>query len=590
MAGAPLPVRDDLKDLHPYGAPQIDVPVRLNTNENPYPPSPAMVRAIADAVAEAAANLNRYPDRDMVELRKDLADYLGHGLTGRHLWAANGSNEVLQQVFQAFGGPGRQALGFDPGYSMHPLIARVACTDWIAAERDEDFGLDPEQAARVITEHRPSLVFLTSPNNPTGTAAPMELIEAVCDAAPGLVVVDEAYAEFARTGTPSALTLLPRFDPARALEIIQRDKVTIFEGVPTMYAAILHLPDADPAMAATLRVCASGGASMPVEIMRGFEEKFGCMILEGYGLSETSPVASFNHPDKVRKPGSIGTPVMSSSTAKVTCACGADFFKASSGLIWRSVSPPERSPKVPMAATCPAPGPMNASDCRSSAFSGSALSFFSRTAASCAVLRMTAAFCSTSCGVMVCFCLPSRYPKRSISYSTRLAAAVMVASLTVPFFSASRIVVPSVSRGNACSPSAGGGSSGMLPPSIPASSFASGGGPGAAGGLVTKKVLSSTANELPAGKAPGISMSRPWLMNKTLCTPPQSEVTKPLNPISPFSMVLSVSALSQANGPFTRLYEHMMEETPARTASANGAAYTSCSVCWSTNTLYESES
>ena len=211
MAGAPLPVRDDLKDLHPYGAPQIDVPVRLNTNENPYPPSPAMVRAIADAVAEAAADLNRYPDRDLVELRQDLADYLGHGLTGRHLWAANGSNEVLQQVFQAFGGPGRQALGFDPGYSMHPLIARVACTDWIAAERDEDFGLDPEQAARVITEHRPSLVFLTSPNNPTGTAAPMELIEAVCDAAPGLVVVDEAYAEFARTGTPSALTLLPRY-------------------------------------------------------------------------------------------------------------------------------------------------------------------------------------------------------------------------------------------------------------------------------------------------------------------------------------------------------------------------------------------
>ena len=105
------------------------------------------------------------------------------------------------------------------------------------------------------------------------------------------------------------LTLLPRFDPAKALEIIQRDAVTIFEGVPTMYAAILHHPGADPAMAATLRVCVSGGASMPVEIMRGFEEKFGCMILEGYGLSETSPVASFNHPDRVRKAGSIGTPV-----------------------------------------------------------------------------------------------------------------------------------------------------------------------------------------------------------------------------------------------------------------------------------------
>jgi long-chain acyl-CoA synthetase len=105
------------------------------------------------------------------------------------------------------------------------------------------------------------------------------------------------------------LTLLPRFDPAKALDIIQRDGVTIFEGVPTMYAAMLHLPDADPAKAAALRVCVSGGASMPVEIMRGFEKKFGCIILEGYGLSETSPVASFNQPHKVRKPGSIGTPI-----------------------------------------------------------------------------------------------------------------------------------------------------------------------------------------------------------------------------------------------------------------------------------------
>jgi long-chain acyl-CoA synthetase len=105
------------------------------------------------------------------------------------------------------------------------------------------------------------------------------------------------------------LTLLPRFDPVKALEIIKRDRVTIFEGVPTMYAAILHLPDADPADAATLRVCVSGGASLPVEILRGFEEKFGCIILEGYGLSETSPVASFNHPDRERKPGSIGTPI-----------------------------------------------------------------------------------------------------------------------------------------------------------------------------------------------------------------------------------------------------------------------------------------
>jgi histidinol-phosphate aminotransferase len=211
MARAPLPVRDDLKDLHPYGAPQIDVPVRLNTNENPYPPSAALQRAVAAAVAQAAATLNRYPDRDAVELRQDLADYLGHGLTARHLWAANGSNEVIQQLLQAFGGPGRRALGFDPGYSMHPLIARVTCTDWIDVPRDEDFGLDANQAVRAINEAQPSLVFLTSPNNPTGTSAPIEVIEAICDAAPGLVVIDEAYAEFARAGTRSALTLLPRY-------------------------------------------------------------------------------------------------------------------------------------------------------------------------------------------------------------------------------------------------------------------------------------------------------------------------------------------------------------------------------------------
>jgi len=204
-------VRDDLADLTPYGAPQIDVPVRLNTNENPYQPSARMVRAIADAVAGVAATLNRYPDRDATELRKDLAGYLGHGLTGGHVWAANGSNEIIQQLLQAFGGPGRLALGFDPGYSMHPLLARVTCTGWISAARDEDFGLDPERAVAVIAGHRPHLVFLTSPNNPTGTAAPMALIEAICAAAPGLVVVDEAYAEFARAGTPSALTLLPRY-------------------------------------------------------------------------------------------------------------------------------------------------------------------------------------------------------------------------------------------------------------------------------------------------------------------------------------------------------------------------------------------
>jgi histidinol-phosphate aminotransferase len=203
----PLPVRDDIKDLVPYGAPQLDVPYQLNTNENPYPPSPALQRAVADAVAAVAGMLNRYPDRDAVGLRADLAAYLGHGLTGSEVWAANGSNEIIQQLLQAFGGPGRTALGFEPSYSMHPLISRVTCTSWQTASRDGDYGLIT--APRQVARHQPDVVFITSPNNPTGTSVPLDLIEAVYDAAPGMVIVDEAYAEFRRDGTPSALTLLP---------------------------------------------------------------------------------------------------------------------------------------------------------------------------------------------------------------------------------------------------------------------------------------------------------------------------------------------------------------------------------------------
>jgi len=206
-----LPLRPDLAGRTPYGAPQLEVPVRLNTNENPYAPSPGLVRAITDAVAAAAATLNRYPDRDAVGLRQDLAAYLGHGLSWRQVWAANGSNEVIQQLLQAFGGPGRSAIGFEPSYSMHPIIARTTATAWLSGARDDDFGLDPARAVRAIRDHRPDVVFLTSPNNPTGGALPLAVIEAVCGAAPGLVVVDEAYAEFARDGAPAALSLLPRY-------------------------------------------------------------------------------------------------------------------------------------------------------------------------------------------------------------------------------------------------------------------------------------------------------------------------------------------------------------------------------------------
>ena len=205
------PIRPDLADRTPYGAPQLDVPVRLNTNENPYPPPPALVREITDAVAVAAGSLNRYPDRDAMALRADLAAYLGHGLTARQVWAANGSNEIIQQLLQVFGGAGRSALGFEPSYAMHPLIARATGTEWIRGARDADFGLDADRTVAAVAEHQPGLVFLTSPNNPTGTALPLAVIEAVCEAAPGMVVVDEAYAEFAREGAGTALALLPRY-------------------------------------------------------------------------------------------------------------------------------------------------------------------------------------------------------------------------------------------------------------------------------------------------------------------------------------------------------------------------------------------
>jgi histidinol-phosphate aminotransferase len=211
-----LPIRDDLRGLSPYGAPQLDVAYRLNTNENPYPPSPELVKALGEACADAAATLNRYPDRDAVALRTELARYLtsesaapGQELTTRQLWAANGSNEVLQQLCQVFGGPGRTGIAFEPTYSMHSLIALTTSTGWVRGERAADFTVDVEAARAAIAEHDPSLVFLCSPNNPTGTALELDDVRAVYDAASGIVIVDEAYAEFRREGVPSAITLLP---------------------------------------------------------------------------------------------------------------------------------------------------------------------------------------------------------------------------------------------------------------------------------------------------------------------------------------------------------------------------------------------
>ncbi|HEY0890165.1 MAG TPA: histidinol-phosphate transaminase [Nocardioides sp.] len=215
------PIRPELAGIEPYGAPQLpldQVPVQLNVNENPYGPSPECVADIAAAVAAAAATLNRYPDREFTELRTALAAYLsrdagpsGAGIAPEQVWAANGSNEVMLQLLQAFGGPGRTAVSFAPTYSMYPEYARDSMTEWVAGRREDDFSLDLAKARALVEEVRPSVVLLPSPNNPTGTALPPEAVDVLCRAVgeAGVVVVDEAYGEFRRAGVPSALELLP---------------------------------------------------------------------------------------------------------------------------------------------------------------------------------------------------------------------------------------------------------------------------------------------------------------------------------------------------------------------------------------------
>ena len=205
-----LPVRDDLVGRTAYGAPQLPEAIQLNVNENPFPPSESLVAAIASAVGEAARQLHRYPDREALALRSDLAAYLGTAtgvpLSLEQVWAANGSNEVLQQVCQAFGGPGRTALGFEPSYAMHPLLASATSTRWVGVPRAQDFSLSLDDAVAAVREHSPAITFLTTPNNPTGTVTLLEVVAAVCEASAGMVLVDEAYAEFGTS--PSAVTLL----------------------------------------------------------------------------------------------------------------------------------------------------------------------------------------------------------------------------------------------------------------------------------------------------------------------------------------------------------------------------------------------
>jgi histidinol-phosphate aminotransferase len=241
-----LPIRDDLRGKSPYGAPQKVVPVALNVNENTHPIPDDVAEDIVARVAKAIGGVNRYPDREFTELRESLARYLGHGLTAENIWAANGSNEVIQQILQAFGGPGRSLLGFAPTYSMYPLLASGTGTTWLAGVRDDDFELSPETAVAEIRRLDPDIVILCAPNNPTGTPLSLETIEAAYEAARGIVVVDEAYAEFMPDDQPSALALLP--GRPRLLVSRTMSKAFAFAGARVGYLA------ADPAATDALRL------------------------------------------------------------------------------------------------------------------------------------------------------------------------------------------------------------------------------------------------------------------------------------------------------------------------------------------------
>lgn len=247
-------LRPDLRGRTAYGAPQLDVPVALNTNENSYAVPPVVVEAVTAAVAGVSSGLNRYPDREFTALREALAAYLSRSGTRvgvEEIWAGNGSNEVLLHLLQAFGGPGRTALGFTPAYSMHPIITTTTGTTWVDGLRGVPgggaFDLDVDTAVAQVRAHRPDVVFLCSPNNPTGTALDLEVTLAVHDAAEGaLVVVDEAYAEFARPGTSTAITLLA----ARPRLVVTRTMSKAF----AMAGARLGYLAADPAVVDALRL------------------------------------------------------------------------------------------------------------------------------------------------------------------------------------------------------------------------------------------------------------------------------------------------------------------------------------------------
>ena len=241
-----LPIRDDLRGLSPYGAPQKHVRYALNVNENTHAVPERVAQHIVESLAAAVLTINRYPDREFTALRESLAAYLGTGITADQVWAANGSNEIIQQLLQAFGGPGRSVLGFPPTYSMHSIIASGTGTTWLTAERDEAYTLSADTVVAAIEREQPDLVFLCAPNNPTGTPVALDVIEAAYEATRGILFVDEAYAEFMPAGTATALTLLP----GRERLVVSRtmSKAFAFAGARVGYLA------ADPAVVDALRL------------------------------------------------------------------------------------------------------------------------------------------------------------------------------------------------------------------------------------------------------------------------------------------------------------------------------------------------
>lgn len=245
-----LPIRDDLKGRQPYGAPQLSVPVALNVNENTHRIPEEVAVDIIGRLAAAVLDINRYPDREFLALRNALATYLDSDLKAENIWAANGSNEVLQHIFQAFGGPGRSSLGFGPTYSMYGLIAQGTGTSYVDAPRLDRYELTPDHIRAEILQHKPNIVMLCSPNNPTGTPLSLSCVEAayegVTEASGGIVVVDEAYAEFGGNTEVSAVSLLAGKE--RLLISRTMSKAFAFAGARVGYLA------ADPAVVDALRL------------------------------------------------------------------------------------------------------------------------------------------------------------------------------------------------------------------------------------------------------------------------------------------------------------------------------------------------